>query len=147
METLLHGCFSRFLNCTNGTKSRNASHLYSKNNWLFSKYYLFHDGTWRFVLYFSRTSLLLSLKWKLSFITLGCFIIRFVDFSTQGSQSIYVHSNFSSFWTFPKEDFIRRRILLNKNRRTLLWIPSILLHQNKFIQRGSNYNVKLRKHA
>ena len=29
--TLLHGCFSR-LNCTNGTKSRNASHLsYSEN--------------------------------------------------------------------------------------------------------------------
>ena len=25
--TLLHGCFSRFLNCTNGTKSRNALHL------------------------------------------------------------------------------------------------------------------------
>ena len=25
--TLLHGCFSRFLDCTNGTKSRNASHL------------------------------------------------------------------------------------------------------------------------
>ena len=25
--TLLHGCFSRFLNCTNATKSRNASHL------------------------------------------------------------------------------------------------------------------------
>ena len=25
--TLLHGCFSRFLNCTNGTKSRNASHM------------------------------------------------------------------------------------------------------------------------
>ena len=25
--TLLHGCFSRFLNCTNGTKSRNASQL------------------------------------------------------------------------------------------------------------------------
>ena len=24
---LLHGCFSRFLNCTNGTKSRNVSHL------------------------------------------------------------------------------------------------------------------------
>ena len=24
--TLLHGCFSRFLNCTHGTKSRNASH-------------------------------------------------------------------------------------------------------------------------
>ena len=23
--TLLHGCFSRFLNCTNGTKSRKAS--------------------------------------------------------------------------------------------------------------------------
>ena len=22
--TLLHGCFSRFLNCRNGTKSRNA---------------------------------------------------------------------------------------------------------------------------
>ena len=26
--TLLHGCFSRILNCTNGTKSRNASHLW-----------------------------------------------------------------------------------------------------------------------
>ena len=25
--TLLHGCFSRFLNCTSGTKSRNASHI------------------------------------------------------------------------------------------------------------------------
>ena len=28
--TLLHGCFSRFLNCTNGTKSRNASHIWNK---------------------------------------------------------------------------------------------------------------------
>ena len=28
-ETLFHGCFSRFLNCTNGTKSRKASHIYS----------------------------------------------------------------------------------------------------------------------
>ena len=25
--TLLRGCFSRFLNCTNGTKSRNASQM------------------------------------------------------------------------------------------------------------------------
>ena len=25
--TLLHGCFSRFLNCKNGAKSRNASHI------------------------------------------------------------------------------------------------------------------------
>ena len=25
--TLFHGCFSRFVNCTNGTKSRNASHM------------------------------------------------------------------------------------------------------------------------
>ena len=25
--TLLHGCFSRFLNCTNGTKSHNASQV------------------------------------------------------------------------------------------------------------------------
>ena len=25
--TLLHGCFSCFLNCTNGTKSRKASHI------------------------------------------------------------------------------------------------------------------------
>ena len=25
--TLSHGCFSRFLNCTNGTKSRNPSHF------------------------------------------------------------------------------------------------------------------------
>ena len=26
--TLLHGCFSRFLNCANGTKSRNAPHIH-----------------------------------------------------------------------------------------------------------------------
>ena len=26
--TLLHGCFSRFLNCTNGTKSHNTSQMY-----------------------------------------------------------------------------------------------------------------------
>ena len=25
--TFLHGCFSRILNCTNGTKSRNAPHI------------------------------------------------------------------------------------------------------------------------
>ena len=25
--TLLHGCFSRFVNCTNGTKLRNVSHI------------------------------------------------------------------------------------------------------------------------
>ena len=25
--TLLHGCFLRFLNCTNGTKSRKTSHI------------------------------------------------------------------------------------------------------------------------
>ena len=25
--TLLHGCFSHFLNCTNGTKSHNTSHI------------------------------------------------------------------------------------------------------------------------
>ena len=28
--TILHGCFSRFLNCTNGTKSPNASHIFLK---------------------------------------------------------------------------------------------------------------------
>ena len=27
--TLLHRCFSRFLNCTNGTKPRKASHIFS----------------------------------------------------------------------------------------------------------------------
>ena len=27
--TLLHGCFSRFVNCKNGTKSGNASHMLS----------------------------------------------------------------------------------------------------------------------
>ena len=28
--TLLHGCFSRFLNCTIGTKSLNASHIVAR---------------------------------------------------------------------------------------------------------------------
>ena len=30
--TLLHGCFSRFLNCTNGSKLRKASHIILKKN-------------------------------------------------------------------------------------------------------------------
>ena len=30
--TLFHWCFSRFLNCTNGTKSRNTSHIISTEN-------------------------------------------------------------------------------------------------------------------
>ena len=34
--TLLHGCFSRFLNCKNDTKLRKASHI------MWSKYYLEH---------------------------------------------------------------------------------------------------------
>ena len=33
--TLLHGYFSRFLNCTNGTKSRNAPHLLMKKGFSF----------------------------------------------------------------------------------------------------------------
>ena len=32
--TLLHGCFSRFLSCTNGTKSRNTSHCSSDSTLL-----------------------------------------------------------------------------------------------------------------
>ena len=32
--TLLHGCFSRFLNCTNVTKSRIASHIVKAFNCL-----------------------------------------------------------------------------------------------------------------
>ena len=31
--TLLHGCFLRFLNCTNGTKSRNAPHMNYVYKW------------------------------------------------------------------------------------------------------------------
>ena len=32
LVTLLHGCFSRFLNCANDTKSRNASHMRIRMN-------------------------------------------------------------------------------------------------------------------
>ena len=31
--TLLYGCFSSFLNCTNGTKSHKTSHIFYVNNW------------------------------------------------------------------------------------------------------------------
>ena len=31
VTTLLHGCFLRFLNCTNGTKLRKTSHIFSDN--------------------------------------------------------------------------------------------------------------------
>ena len=40
--TLLHGCFSRFLNCTNGTKSHNASHIVMDN--IFRKYFAWFGG-------------------------------------------------------------------------------------------------------
>ena len=33
--TLFHGCFSRFLNCTNGTKSRKVSHMINMINIIF----------------------------------------------------------------------------------------------------------------
>ena len=32
--TLIHECFSRFLNCTNGTKLRKASHIYPEEIFL-----------------------------------------------------------------------------------------------------------------
>ena len=32
-ETHFHGCFSRFFNCTNGSKSRKASHISISNSW------------------------------------------------------------------------------------------------------------------
>ena len=31
--TLIHGCFSRFLNCHNGTKLRKASHINTEEDW------------------------------------------------------------------------------------------------------------------
>ena len=37
--TLLHGCFSRFVNCTNCTKSRNVSHMLLSTI-IFSYYYV-----------------------------------------------------------------------------------------------------------
>ena len=33
--TVVHGCFSRFLNCTNGTKSHKTSHI----RWLYLTYF------------------------------------------------------------------------------------------------------------
>ena len=38
-----HGCFSSFLNCTNSTKSRNASHLGS-GYWLFKECHFLENG-------------------------------------------------------------------------------------------------------
>ena len=42
--TLHHGCFSRFLNCTNGTKPRNASHIVSIRHSLFTSIELRVEG-------------------------------------------------------------------------------------------------------
>ena len=40
--TLLHGCFSRFLNFTNGTKSCNARHMHqSRSNTLYSSIFFY----------------------------------------------------------------------------------------------------------
>ena len=48
--TLLHGCFSRFLNCTNGTKARNASHISSNK-----VFYISPDGCCtRFDMYYFK---------------------------------------------------------------------------------------------
>ena len=46
--TLLHGCFSHFLNCTNGTKSRRASTYYVKikngERSLLIRYFFLEEG-------------------------------------------------------------------------------------------------------
>ena len=40
--TLLHGCFSRFLTCTNGTKCRNASINYYIHDLLSDAYHIYN---------------------------------------------------------------------------------------------------------
>ena len=37
--TLRHGCFSRFLNCTNGTKSRKKHHKFRKKDVQFKYFF------------------------------------------------------------------------------------------------------------
>ena len=46
--TLLHGCFSRILNCANGTKSRKASHIRVRENQYSSIFYILYSryGMW-----------------------------------------------------------------------------------------------------
>ena len=39
-SALLYGCFSRFLNCTNGTKSRNATHSEAETSAVSHLYFL-----------------------------------------------------------------------------------------------------------
>ena len=38
--TLLHGCFLRFLNCTNDTRSHNAPHILAKGQQLIRKEFI-----------------------------------------------------------------------------------------------------------
>ena len=77
--TLLHGCFSRFLNCTNGTKSRNAPHIPFFKSW----YY-----------FFLKISLSQMCSWELS----KCFIFK--QFKDKYSlQTRYISgSNIFSWW-------------------------------------------------
>ena len=72
--TFLHGCFSRFLDCTNGTKSRNTSQIHSTKflqiikvwivNSHFEKRLLLTKTTWIYLIYWPKhqVSQCISLK-------------------------------------------------------------------------------------
>ena len=68
--TLLYGCFSRFLNCTNSTKSRNASHMncYYINTYTFNTTY-----THIRCIYFIVTSVVSTWLFDYRYFTLGKF--------------------------------------------------------------------------
>ena len=45
---LLHGCFSRFVNCANSTKSRKASHIVEVGSWLLDFRHFYHAHHFEF---------------------------------------------------------------------------------------------------
>ena len=71
--TLLHGCFLRFLNCTNSTKSRNASHSFLKKSKAAAQSLWFGKFSWNLeqlvhqIYYISQTNdSFLNIQWHCS---------------------------------------------------------------------------------
>ena len=80
--TLLRGCFSRFLNCANDTKSRNAPHI-----WVFKK--VFKNGPSKICgrqplknmkwCGLPKQTISLEIFWRLSFTNFTWFILKYLD--------------------------------------------------------------------
>ena len=111
--TLLHGCFSRFLNCTNATKSHNVSYFCKK---LHNRYLTYWVFCIRFCCIIIKTALT-ALVFPTEYYGSGDWYIEhahwvfFVPPSWNKTKLYLIMLYLTHFKKFPKNDFPTRRLL------------------------------------